>query len=150
MSTTRGTSNTNDRGNTADRRRRKAWLLATYDEDLGPDTCRCAECRVELDWDSVQLDRIVPGALGGRYTRDNIRPLCALCNIRAGVILREQLHRSRCHGTCRRCQMTREYYLAREAAELAREQATGGYATEMADYGRLISFGDMMRGWSHK
>jgi hypothetical protein len=36
--------------------------------------------------------------------------------------------------------MVQEYRLAREAAELAREAATGSYAAEVADYGPIVTF----------
>ncbi|MBD3784043.1 MAG: hypothetical protein IE926_14030 [Micrococcales bacterium] len=36
--------------------------------------------------------------------------------------------------------MVQDYRLARHAAELARETATGGYAAEVADYGPIVTF----------
>jgi hypothetical protein len=74
--THRGTSNTNDRGSAEDRRRRKQYLLDTWGDGY---TTRCAfdGCGVELNWDTLTVDRFPkPGRLGGRYTRDNIRPAC--------------------------------------------------------------------------
>lgn len=142
--TRRGTSNTNVRGSAKDRRARKEWMLLTFDEDLGPAYVRCYECRTVLDWDTMQVDRIIPGVKGGRYTRDNIRPACGQCNIVSGVLVREEIHRETCGGRCRRCRLVSEYRAARHAAELARESACAGYAAEEAAYGALITFRDWL------
>lgn len=78
----RGTTNRNDRGNTLDRRRRREWLVDTFraDRDVGGDpACRCWRCGQLLTVDTVSPDRITPGCMGGRYTRDNIRPSCVSC-----------------------------------------------------------------------
>lgn len=142
--TRRGTSNTAVRGSSATRRRRKLWLLKTFFPELGPDRTLCVDCLVELDYETMTVDRIVAGALGGRYTRDNIRPMCSPCNIARGVELREDLHRQRCRGLCYRCQIVSEYRAAREAAELAREATTYGYETENREHGPLITFRDFL------
>lgn len=149
MTTKRGTSNSNARGSTTDRRRRKVWLLATFSPELGPDKVVCEEdgCTEILTYETMTVDRILPGALGGRYTRDNIRPMCEPCNIWRGLQLREQLHRQNCRGTCRRCMIVAEYRAAREAAELAREATTYGYETENREYGRLITFRDFLEAY---
>lgn len=84
----RGTTSENMRGNTLDRRRRKLFLLTEFgDGTIAP----CAFCGTVLTFEKVTVDRFpVPGRLGGRYTRDNIRPACAGCNTedqgRAGVL----------------------------------------------------------------
>ena len=89
MSTYRGTTNRNERGNTAQRRKRREWLVATFranvdaqrDVDLftgvevqhevpnghGEPACRCYRCAVLLTVDTVTADRIKPGAEGGKY-----------------------------------------------------------------------------------
>lgn len=77
----RGTSNTNARGSAADRRRRKEWLIANG-------FTRCHYCLIVLTFESMTVDRIIPGCQGGRYTRDNIRPACAACNSSEGGRLR--------------------------------------------------------------
>lgn len=105
----RGTSNTNDRGNTKNRAARRAWLLSTYAADVfvvvGPwsghvavPAARCYRCGTLLH-DAVELpdgtrieatltiDRIVPHAHGGTYRRTNIRPACAGCNSTTGGAL---------------------------------------------------------------
>ncbi len=80
----RGTSNANVRGNSADRAARRAFLLRTWESDLGPGTCRCYRCGWVLSEETITVDRIVPGALGGKYVRENIRPACAECNSETG------------------------------------------------------------------
>jgi hypothetical protein len=99
----RGTSNSNARGSSEDRRRRVSWLLKTYAADVrwqGPsrmDTqtcefwdgryepaCRCYRCGKLLTRKTVTVDRIVPGCKGGRYVRSNIRPACSRCNSETG------------------------------------------------------------------
>lgn len=80
----RGTSNANVRGSSADRRARRAFLLRTFESNRGPGTCRCFRCGQVLRDSTVTVDRIVPGCLGGRYTRTNIRPACSRCNSETG------------------------------------------------------------------
>jgi 5-methylcytosine-specific restriction endonuclease McrA len=40
-------------------------------------TCPCTHCRRELDFKSIEADRIIPG---GSYKRSNIQPSCGPCN----------------------------------------------------------------------
>jgi len=91
VSHARGTSNGNVRGNSEDRARRKAWLLDMYASDIDQRrgaTCRCYRCGELLTFETLTVDRIVPGCLGGRYVRTNIRPSCAPCNSETGGGLR--------------------------------------------------------------
>lgn len=102
MTATRGTTNTNARGNTEDRRRRREWLVATFRADVdvlhGTSTdlanavpvpaCRCYRCGCLLTVDTVTADRIVPGCRGGTYVRSNLRPACGPCNSEVGGGLR--------------------------------------------------------------
>lgn len=88
MSTRRGTSNTNARGNSRDRLARRRWLAKVYQSDVGSGTCRCYRCGLLLSVDTVTVDRIVPGCRGGRYVRSNIRPACARCNSETGARVR--------------------------------------------------------------
>jgi len=93
----RGTSNGNACGNAEDRRRRRAWLVDTFGWRLADGTglvcCyRCAVVLLEHDdpaapGQSVTADRIVPGVLGGRYVRANLRPACGPCNSETGAEL---------------------------------------------------------------
>lgn len=107
------------RGNTTDRARRKQWLLDTYAADRvlvleehvqrpygvradsawmyeGPGVtilpcCRCYRCGKLLTIETVTVDRIVPGHLGGTYRRSNIRPSCSDCaNKQGGEIQRDK------------------------------------------------------------
>lgn len=83
----RGTTNTNVRGNTEDRRRRKLYLLVTYAADVdlnGECACRCYRCGELLTFDTVTVDKIVPQCCGGTYVRTNIRPACGPCNSKTG------------------------------------------------------------------
>ena len=77
----RSTSNANVRGNTVERRIRRAWLVTVYGDGLH---VRCFHCGTLLDVDTVSADRIRPGVLGGTYDRDNIRPACLGCNVSDG------------------------------------------------------------------
>lgn len=97
--TKRGTTNGNQRGSSADRRSRRAWLMLTYASDV-PCYCRCYRCGVLLYnpdnppevfsvlWvEPLTVDRIIPGCKGGTYRRTNIRPACGLCNSETGGAL---------------------------------------------------------------
>ena len=83
------------RGNNRDRRRRKLWLLATFDPELGPDQCRCRlmlsdRCRGVLDYATVTSDRL---DTGGSYARANTQPACKPCqNLQGALITRERRH----------------------------------------------------------
>lgn len=72
------------RGSTRNRRRRRASLLDLFAVDGGT---VCHLCGVFLPRDGRwHVDRWpVAGKDGGRYTRGNIRPACAPCNIDHGV-----------------------------------------------------------------
>ena len=83
----RGTTNRNARGNSRDRAARRAYLLRTFQSDGGCGTCRCYRCGQVLRESTLTVDRIIPGCLGGKYTRDNIRPACARCNSETGGAL---------------------------------------------------------------
>lgn len=77
------------RGNNRDRRRRKQWLLATFDPELGPDQARChlllsERCRGILDYATVTADRL---DTGGSYTRENTQPACAPCQSLQGAMV---------------------------------------------------------------
>ena len=63
------------RGNATDRRRRKLWMLAHFGNG---EVCPCAHCGAELDYATVEADRIIPG---GSYRRANVQPACRGCNL---------------------------------------------------------------------
>jgi 5-methylcytosine-specific restriction endonuclease McrA len=77
----RGTSNTNARGSSTARRRRKQFLLDKYGDGT---TTTCYRCPAALNFETITVDRIIPGCEGGTYRRDNIRPACAPCNEHTG------------------------------------------------------------------
>lgn len=90
----RGTTNGCARGSAEDRRARRAWLVRVFGwPEVG--IVLCYRCGVPLLQDedpeapgqSVTVDRIVPGVLGGRYVRANIRPACGGCNSETGAPL---------------------------------------------------------------
>lgn len=74
------------RGNAKDRKARKIWLLSPEapwggNGDMAPCAMRISgECQEIVDYASMEVDRIIPGCLGGRYVRTNIRPACRPCN----------------------------------------------------------------------
>lgn len=80
------------RGNSVDRRRRKLWLL-TPEAGWGGDgaTVPCSEfdCGSILTVETMFVDRIIPGALGGRYVKGNVKPHCATCSHRQGWVIRK-------------------------------------------------------------
>jgi 5-methylcytosine-specific restriction endonuclease McrA len=78
---TRGTSNRNARGSSYDRRARKRFLLDKFGDG---ESVWCYRCPTRLTFDTVTVDRIIPGRDGGTYRRDNIRPACAPCNSETG------------------------------------------------------------------
>lgn len=84
----RGTSNSNHRGSSYTRRKRREWIVVTFASDLGPGICRCYRCGIGLTVDTVTVDRIVPGCQGGKYVRGNIRPACGGCNSHTGGSVR--------------------------------------------------------------
>lgn len=99
---TRSTTNGNSRGSVLTRLRRRTWLVETYRADVdlefqpwhvfqhptelgkGEPACRCYRCGRLLSVDTVTVDRIIPGCLGGTYRRNNIRPACSGCNSSTG------------------------------------------------------------------
>lgn len=80
----RGTSNSNVRGSSHSRRARRAYLLRVFESKHGAGTCLCYRCGEILKDETLTVDRIVPGALGGKYRRNNIRPACGPCNSETG------------------------------------------------------------------
>jgi 5-methylcytosine-specific restriction endonuclease McrA len=96
---TRGVSNGNSSGSSYDRRAQKLWLLAEYGDG---ELTTCYRCAVPLLYDDLTRDRIIPGVLGGKYVRSNLRPACGPCNESTGgelahekrqAELRQALHR---------------------------------------------------------
>lgn len=105
------------RGSNADRARRRSWLLATYDEDLGPGKARCylklsARCYRVVDEVSLRVDRI---EMGGSYRRSNIQPSCPPCSDRQGGLA----------GIATQDELFAEYRATREHWEVQFDLHTG-------------------------
>jgi hypothetical protein len=66
------------RGNSTDRANRKRWMLITFGDGV---TCKCVHCDRELNYDTVEADRKMPG---GPYARWNIQPSDRHCNASRG------------------------------------------------------------------
>lgn len=67
------------RGNSAQRRARKGYLLIFWGNG---ETCPCIYgCGRMLSFATVEADRIIPGSLGGSYRRENVIPACRSCNV---------------------------------------------------------------------
>jgi hypothetical protein len=77
--------NGNQRGSTADRRRRKLWLLSP-EGGWGGDgiDVPCWECGVLCEYEDLVADRIIPWCRGGTYARGNIAPHCHQCSHQQG------------------------------------------------------------------
>ncbi len=73
----RSTSNSNQRGSSYERAKRRQFLMDKYGDG---EKCLCTHCGVVLTVFSVTCDRIIPGILGGTYSRSNVRPSCLPCN----------------------------------------------------------------------
>jgi hypothetical protein len=63
------------RGSSYARRARKRWMLSHFGDG---ERCGCVHCGCELDFCTVEADRIVPG---GSYRRENVQPACRQCNL---------------------------------------------------------------------
>lgn len=109
--------NGNDRGNSYDRRARRAWLLSPA-SGFGGDGVKvaCWECGALVNDKTIHVDRITPAHQGGRYVRGNIRPHCGLCSHREGQRVMSELALARspydARDLCRTCGA---YYLAAHA-----------------------------------
>lgn len=64
------------------------WLLEWFGDGVW---APCYACAVPLNDDTMEVDRIIPGVLGGNYSRGNIRPACGPCNRRTGNLVRDAL-----------------------------------------------------------
>lgn len=88
-------SRVDSRGSAEDRRRRKQYLLDVYGDGS---TVKCWLCGLMLTYATLTVDRVVPGAYGGRYIRKNIRPACGPCNSRDGNEIKKQLQKEKRHA----------------------------------------------------
>jgi hypothetical protein len=70
-------------GNVYDRARRRAKLYAEFG-DPAKKVCPCVYCGVRVGEGTLEQDKILTTAQGGRYTPDNTLPSCSDCNKRRG------------------------------------------------------------------
>lgn len=83
MVVTRGTTNRNQRGNSAARRVLKCWMLAEFGDGI---SAPCAFCGRALLYSTMTKDRFPKaGRKGGRYVPGNVRPACLSCNAAEGA-----------------------------------------------------------------
>jgi hypothetical protein len=82
VTVTRGTSNTNDRGSAASRRRRKQALLVRDGDGI---SAPCWECGASVTFSTMICDRKKPGKHGGRYQLSNLRVHCRGCSETQGA-----------------------------------------------------------------
>jgi HNH endonuclease len=69
------------KGNSYARRARKTWLLQPEAGFGGNgEKVACVHCGAMVDYDTMHVDRKVPGSMGGTYRRSNIQPSCTYCN----------------------------------------------------------------------
>jgi hypothetical protein len=57
----------------------------TRQEIINRDDSTCHICRKRCDRSEIHLDHVIPLALGGHHTRDNVRVACASCNLSKGA-----------------------------------------------------------------
>lgn len=105
------------RGNNRDRERRRTWLLAHFDADLGVGRARChlrlsAQCLRVVDETTLSVDR---KELGGSYRRSNIQPACKPCQDRQGGLA----------GIATQDELLAEYRAARDQWEIEFDLKTG-------------------------
>lgn len=92
--TRRGTSNSNSRGGSKDRRIRKQWLLDNFGDGV---SAPCSfGCGVFVTFETITVDRFpIAGIDGGTYKRGNIRPACGACNSADGSAKGHERRRKR-------------------------------------------------------
>jgi 5-methylcytosine-specific restriction endonuclease McrA len=85
------------RGSNITRKARRAWVLVTFDPDLGEGVARCAlqlagdSCHGIVDDKTLSLDRI---DRAGTYRRDNIQPACVPCQNTQGALITNEARRA--------------------------------------------------------
>jgi hypothetical protein len=86
----RGHRNSNERGSSENRRKRKQWLLDTFGDGI---TAPCSEpdCDTMVTFLTIFVDRIIPAHLGGTYRRGNIQPHCQYHSCLQGYQIRLEL-----------------------------------------------------------
>lgn len=61
---------------------RKAWRRVIWERHCGI----CGLCGEPVDFEAMDIDRVVPGMDGGTYANENVRPAHPTCNRRRGVL----------------------------------------------------------------
>jgi hypothetical protein len=89
----RGHSNSNERGGSDARRRRKQWLLDTFGDGVEA-PCSEPDCDTMVTFDTIYVDRITPAHQGGTYRRDNIQPHCRYHSCLQGQRMRLELKKA--------------------------------------------------------
>lgn len=120
------------RGSSYDRRARRAWLLSAASGFGGDGTkvqCWEPECGTFVTAETMCVDRIIPGELGGTYRRDNIRPHCSLCSHRQGQRRTTELFHARRaadpYDETDRCRECRAHFLGVHADGCATPELDG-------------------------
>lgn len=98
------------------RRSRKAMLPATltvedYAETLATFNNACAYCGVTDDQlsTSLQQEHVIPLSKGGGYTKENIIPACASCNLSKGTRNMETWYKDQEAFTAQRLKMIKDF-----------------------------------------
>lgn len=68
-------------GNVYDRRKRRTALLEEFGDGK---TCPCVYCGIKIGEGSLEQDKIMTTAQGGKYQTPNLLPSCSDCNKRRG------------------------------------------------------------------
>lgn len=66
------------------------WLPGEPLLRMNVPACRCYRCGRLLVFETLTVDRIIPGCQGGTYRRNNIRPCCGNCNSETGGAVRSR------------------------------------------------------------
>lgn len=82
-------------------------------------TCRCYRCGKLLWFETLTVDRVIPGCKGGTYRRNNIRPACSGCNSETGAPLaRGREHQSAKKAAARKRQAKKATGISKEIQEV--------------------------------
>lgn len=75
--------------------------MVAVHKGLGRPAARCYRCGVLCTFETAERDRVHPGARGGQYVDENIRPCCSGCNTITGNELKRQLAKERAEQEAR-------------------------------------------------
>lgn len=97
-------------------------MIAVH-KGLGRPAARCYRCGVLCTFETAERDRVRPGARGGQYVDENIRPCCSSCNTITGNELKAELAKERAEAAARK-RARRERERARRIAAMSAESET--------------------------